>query len=90
MKRLTLSLFALALGLTLRRQIYSLTSPDLGKLKVDVEVGKTITYAVSMNGQLLAPSAISATLNDGSVLGAGARVKSAATTQHRGSVPATI
>ena len=91
MKRLTLSRFALALGLTLpAANPYSLTSPD-GKLKVDVEVGKTITYAVSMNGQpLLAPSAISMTLNDGSVLGAGARVKSAATTQHRGSVPATF
>ena len=88
-KRLTLSLLILTFSLSLSAvNDYSLTSPD-GKLEVNVKVDKTITYAVSLNGQsLLAPSAISMTLNDGRVMGAGARVKSASTTQHRGTIAA--
>ncbi len=91
MKRLALSCLALAVCAILQAATpYRLTSPD-GKLKVDVEVGKTITYAVSLNGQaLLAPSAISMTLSDGSVLGASPRVKSAASTQHRGTINAIL
>lgn len=87
MKRLILSLLALALTLASpAASPYTLSSPD-GRLRLDVSVDKAVTYAVSLGAQqLLAPSPISMTLSDGSVLGAGERVRKATTSQHRGSI----
>lgn len=50
---------------------HSLTSPD-GRISVVVSSGDGLLWSVSMDGkQLLAPSAISMTLDDGSVYGTG-------------------
>lgn len=50
---------------------HKLTSPD-GRISVVVTSGNGLSWSVSMDGkQLLAPSAVSVTIDDGSVYGEG-------------------
>lgn len=52
---------------------FTLLSPD-GKISVDVNTGKSLTYSVSLNGKpVLSDSEISMTLSDGSVFGGKAK-----------------
>ncbi|MCQ2174708.1 MAG: glycoside hydrolase family 97 N-terminal domain-containing protein, partial [Bacteroidales bacterium] len=61
----TLAILAFSVSLMALPQQYSLASPD-GKVVVDVNTGGNISYSVSVDGaQVLSPSAISVTLNDG-------------------------
>ena len=63
--------FAIPLTASASLKTYSLSSPD-GRLLTKINVGETVTYSVSFNGvQVLAPSAVSMTLEDGSVMGEG-------------------
>lgn len=78
MKRL-LSLVALLLMLctSAMAKNYTLASPN-GKLKVTVNVDKTITYEVNFNEQqLLAPSQISMTVGKGETWGVGSKLTKA-------------
>ncbi len=78
MKRL-LSLVALLLMLCASAiaKDFTLASPN-GKLKVTVNVDKTITYEVNFNGQqLLAPSQISMTVGKGETWGVGSKLTKA-------------
>lgn len=78
MKRL-LSLVALLLMLCASAiaKDFTLASPN-GKLKVTVNVDKTITYEVNFNGQqLLAPSQISMTVGKGEKWGVGSKLTKA-------------
>lgn len=60
-------------------KMITVTSPD-GKIQADVTIGKTITYTISQDGvEVLAPSALSMTLSDGTVWGLGSKVKSVKT-----------
>lgn len=80
MKRL-LSLVALLLMLCASAiaKDFTLASPN-GKLKVTVNVDKTITYEVNFNGQqLLAPSQISMTVGKGETWGVGSKLTRAIT-----------
>ncbi len=53
---------------------FTLTSPD-GKLKTTVQVGEEVTYDITCDGQqILLPSPISITLEDGTVWGGKARL----------------
>jgi alpha-glucosidase len=57
------------------QQSFTLNSPD-NRLTVRIEIAERITYVVSLRGQeLTAPSSISMTLDNGTVLGAGAKLK---------------
>lgn len=63
------------IGFCSAQKKYKLTSPD-GKLKISIEVGKDIRYALSHEGvPVLEPSPISMTLADGRILGKDAKVK---------------
>lgn len=56
-------------------EVYILSSPDKNIL-VEVVAGERIVYSVMFNGlQILAPSAISMTLDNGRILGKDAQVK---------------
>ena len=49
---------------------YAVVSPD-GRLKADINVGKELTYSVSLDGkELISPSPLSMTLANGTVWGA--------------------
>ena len=62
---------SLSVALAASARQYTLTSPD-GKTVVAVNTGDRLTYSVSVDGEeVLAPSAISLTLSDGSVYGTG-------------------
>ena len=79
MKRLQLlsALCALLLPVLLQAadKTYRLTSPD-GVLSAAVEVGANIRYSVALGGEtLLAPSAVSMRFGDGTVYGAGEKVR---------------
>ena len=61
------------------QKVFTLKSPS-GKLSVTISAGKQLTYDVSCNGrQVVAPSAISMTLDNGEVWGAGARLSGSKT-----------
>ena len=79
MKRLSFlpALCALLLPVLLQAadKTYRLTSPD-GVLSASVEVGENIRYSVALGGEtLLAPSAVSMRFGDGTVYGAGEKVR---------------
>lgn len=62
------------------QKVFTLKSPS-GKLSATISAGKQLTYDVSCNGrQVMAPSAISMTLDNGEVWGAGARLSGSKTT----------
>lgn len=59
----------------LAQKQYSFSSPD-GQLKAEITVGKELTWSLSHNGtQLIEPSPVSLTLQDGEQLGPDARVR---------------
>lgn len=61
------------------QKVFTLKSPS-GKLSATISSGKQLTYDVSCNGrQVVAPSAISMTLDNGEVWGAGARLSGSKT-----------
>lgn len=80
-KTLTLSaLIAFSLYATAAPKQYSVSSPD-GTVVITAGTEGTITYSVTVDGrQVLAPSGISLTLNDGTVYGGQARFKKAVKT----------
>ena len=58
---------------------YSVVSPD-GRLRANVMVGKTVAYQVVYNNQqLIAPSQISMTVDNGERWGVGSKLKGATT-----------
>jgi alpha-glucosidase len=79
MKKILTTIFAatIALCAIAAPKTYVALSPD-GKLKVNVSEGKDIAYTLTYNEtQLIAPSAISMTLDDGSIYGGKIKAKKA-------------
>ena len=73
-------LLALLAAFSAAAKDYTLLSPD-GKLRVDVQVGNALSYALSYDGvQLVNPSEVSLTLEDGTVWGAGSKFSKAVKT----------
>ena len=69
MKKLIMVAAAVSVALGLQAKDYVVTSPD-GAVSVTVSAGETVTYSVDRAGvRLLSPSAISLTLQDGTVFG---------------------
>jgi alpha-glucosidase len=89
MKRINTLAFFLLLACTgLMAKSFNITSPD-GKLKAQIEVGKTVTYQLNYGNQpLLQSSKVAMKIADGKTWGEGSKLKSAATTQHKGSIKA--
>lgn len=66
---------------------YSVLSPD-GRLKAEINVGRSLTYTVSLNGRtVIEPSPISMTLDDGTVWGVGPRLSKVSRQSVVSSVP---
>ena len=76
---LALLLFCLsAVALMAADKSYKVQSPS-GGLAIEISAGKQLTWSVSREGvKLLSPSAVSMTLDDGSVLGKDVKVRKAA------------
>ena len=80
-----IALLSLLLAFSAAAKDYTLLSPDR-RLQISVQTGPVLTYAVSYNGQqLITPSEIGLTLEDGTQLGPGTKftkaVKSARKTR---------
>ena len=74
---LTTALLLLAASLQAVEKLYSVQSPS-GTLSVEVSVGSTVRWSVLRNGvRVLEPSAVSMTLDDGTVWGRDMKVKKA-------------
>ena len=77
MKKLKILLFLCVVACTLTVQAqkqFTLNSPD-GKLQTTITVGDKLTYEICCNGrQILAPSPISMTLDNGEVWGGESKV----------------
>ena len=75
MKRITLSIITLMAAIsigTAAQKNYTLNSPD-GRISVEVSALGNLTWSVSFDGrEVLSPSVISMTLEDGTVYGEGA------------------
>jgi alpha-glucosidase len=68
-----ITLFVLLAAVTAAAKDYTLLSPD-GRLQISIRTGEVLTYAVSYNGmQLVTPSEIALTLEDGTQYGPGTR-----------------
>ena len=68
-----IALLSLLLAFTAAGKDYSLLSPD-GRLQISVQTGSVLTYAVSYDGQqLITPSEIGLTLEDGTLFGPGTK-----------------
>ena len=66
---------------------YAVVSPD-GRLKADINVGKELTYSVSLDGkELISPSPLSMTLANGTVWGDDAKVSKVIRKSVDGAVP---
>ena len=73
---------------TTAKNSYQLTSPD-GKLKVNVTTAGGVSYAVSYDGvELLSPSPVSMTINNGKQVLVGSQVKNAKISSHQGIIKA--
>ncbi|HKI88260.1 MAG TPA: glycoside hydrolase family 97 catalytic domain-containing protein, partial [Draconibacterium sp.] len=80
MKKYLISIPFVFLIFNLSAKEYTVSSPS-GKLTVKVSVNENITYQVSLNGtEITAPSEISMTLDDGTVLGKNDKVRKTKTT----------
>ncbi len=74
---LTVLFACMALDLSAAEKVYKLQSPS-GKLEVEVSAGTQTTWAVAMDGtKVLEPSALSLTLDDGTVFGRDVKVRKA-------------
>ncbi len=81
MKKYPITIVLILLVFGLNAKDYTVSSPS-EKLKVNVSVGQDITYSVFLDGQeVISPSAISMSLDDGTVLGENAKVKKVKTTE---------
>ncbi|MDX1283703.1 MAG: glycoside hydrolase family 97 protein [Draconibacterium sp.] len=79
MKQLPVLIIILLLGFNLSAKDYSVESPS-GKITINVSVNEDVTYSVLLNGtEIVAPSAISLELGDGTVWGKNAKVRKAKT-----------
>ncbi len=80
MKKLITLFCSFVLVLNLSAKDYQLKSPS-GKITVNISVNESITYTVSLNSnEIISPSAISLTLEDGTVWGSEAKVRKAKNT----------
>jgi alpha-glucosidase len=81
MKKYAITLLLIFLIFNLNARDLQLTSPS-GKIEVNIAVNEEITYSVSLSGkEIISPSAISMTLDDGTVLGKNAKVRRTKTTE---------
>ena len=82
MKKIVLAAVAAIIAtLGLDAKGYRVVSPD-GAIEVNISVGSTLTWSVAREGvSLVAPSPLSLTLEDGTVLGHGSRISKAKTTR---------
>ena len=81
MKKYLFSVVFICLILNLNAKDYTLSSPS-GILKITVSVDGTTSYSVSLDGkEIISPSVISMTLDDGTVLGENAKVRRSKTTE---------
>ena len=80
MRRILLSVLALAAVCSLAAaNDYTVTSPD-GHLSVKIDAGKTLTYSIERDGLLLIkPSCLQLTLENGKLWGPSAQIKKAVT-----------
>ncbi|MGN0069775.1 MAG: glycoside hydrolase family 97 protein [Prevotella sp.] len=79
MKRSTIFLFLSIVGLqfTWAQKTYTLQSPD-GRMSVNVSIGKTLSYSISLQGRtVLQPSDIALAMTDGTVWGQQPRLSKA-------------
>ncbi len=77
MKKYLISIFGLLLVFNLSAKDYTVKSPS-GKITVNVSVDENVTYNVSLNGkEIIAPSEISMTLDDGTTLGKNDKIRKA-------------
>ncbi len=80
MKKYAILFLLVTLILNVNAKDYSLESPS-GKILVKVSVAEKISYSVLLNGkEIIAPSDISMTINNGTIWGENAKVKKAKTT----------
>jgi len=69
---------------------YQVKSPD-GKINVNISAGPTVTWAVNHDGtEIITPSEISLTLDNGEVLGKNAAVKKSATSSNNSTIATPI
>ena len=81
MKKYAITLLLIFLIFNLNARDLQLTSPS-GKIEVNIAVNEEITYSVSLSGkEIISPSAISITLDNGTVLGKNAKVRRTKTTE---------
>lgn len=81
MKKYAITLLLILLIFNLNARDLQLTSPS-GKIEVNIAVNEDITYSVFLSGkEIISPSAISMTLDDGTVLGKNAKVRRTKTTE---------
>ncbi|MCI1415632.1 MAG: glycoside hydrolase family 97 protein [Prevotella sp.] len=84
MKKKLCLLWALTICMVINAKSFQLHSPD-GQINVNVNTGKTISYAVTVGKTLiLSPSVISMNIAGSKSFGQDSRLKSAVTTTHRG------
>lgn len=89
MKKKLCLLWALTvISLIVNAKSFQLHSPD-GRIAINVNVGKTISYAVNVNKTpILAPSEISMNISGNKSFGKNSRLKSAEVTAHHGTIAA--
>lgn len=69
------------------KKTWTLSSPD-GRLKSEIKADGKVTYSVTFDGkEILSPSAVSMTIGDGTVFGAG-KVSKATFAKHEENIPA--
>ena len=86
-KRLVFTLVQLCVCMGLMAKSYTVTSPN-GKLKVQVEVGNTLSYQLLMGQSVLvSPSTLSMKTEAGT-WGVGSKLKKASATSHKGTIQA--
>ncbi|MEA3477626.1 MAG: glycoside hydrolase family 97 protein [Bacteroidota bacterium] len=75
MRKKLLIFLALVLVISLQAKDYSVSSPS-GNIEIKVSVTEKIRYSVLLNGtEIITPSSISMTLNNGTILGENSKVK---------------
>ncbi len=81
MKKYSITILMILLIFNLSAKDYTVSSPS-GKIKVNVSVNNDVTYSVSLSGkEIISPSVISMTLDDGTVLGENGKVRKTKTTE---------
>ncbi len=74
MKKFRLTILFVFLIFSLNAKDYKVSSPS-GNISVNIAIAENITYSVSLNGkEIVSPSEISMTLDDGTILGKNAKV----------------